>query len=332
MCSLGISTLAAALLVLQASIADAQSGNTTHATCDTDLDRDFDIRFSNATGSYTGPGFAPVNANTSTTSDWIWNTTITVNKKNKVFQSFSIDTPSLRGVKAGDVPFQVCAIAFTALPRSTYSKGQQDNGDCSQTLNPECAKALTQLASQSQGSGSSLCANIMSQIAQNTPQQCQSFGNFGNAISATLFSKPEAGDSVEESSTNCSAETNTTVHPLFSMSTSPLNTMAFNETEYDEAIYRVVPFLTTVVSDTTQIGAGASASSSQSSLLCMRAKNITPGSRSPPPLQDATKTTVTASPSPTPDKPKSPKSSAPRGRNLSSLVLLGFAVTFLFVL
>ncbi|KAL8952986.1 MAG: hypothetical protein Q9222_001137 [Ikaeria aurantiellina] len=322
------SALAAALLlVYQACIASAQSDSSTNSTCNPDTDRDFNTRPANATGSYTGPGYSPANTNSniSLTTDWIWNTTVSVSDDNQVYQSFSIDTPNLKGVEDSDVPFQVCAIALTGLPRSTYIKGQQDNGDCSQTLNTDCANALRNLAAQSVGSGDSGCANIMSQIAQKTPQDCQSFGNFGDAASTTnrltsaLFSKSGTDGNSDEESTSCPSETDNTAHPLFSFSNTPFDSTTFNEAEYDEATYRVIPFLTTVVSnDTQRSGGGFPSLSSQTSLLCMRAKDITPGSRSPPALQDTTATTTAApGPSPTPDQNDPPTSVASRGLTLS---------------
>ena len=49
------------------------------------------------------------------------------------------------------------------------------------------------------------------------------------------------------------------------------NSSSFNETLYDEATYRVVPFLITIISD----------DSAQASLVCVRARNVVDGSRVP---------------------------------------------------
>ena len=69
----------------------------------------------------------------------------------------------------------------------------------------------------------------------------------------------------------------------------------FNQSTYDEAIYRIVPVMTIEFQYTT--GNVYSLSSfSQTHLTCMRAKNIQAGSRKPPqplPLEAATGTAVT---------------------------------------
>lgn len=301
-----ISTFAliAASITFRATPTLAQSDSSTNKTCNANSDSDFNQArlHPNATGSYTGPGFS---SNTSTDDVWIYNISIHVTEGNQIWQDFSVDTPSLKGVKDSDNPFQLCAIAFNNLPRSTYIKGQQDSGDCNHTLNPACTEALRSLASSSSGvgvsngddihEGGALCANIMSQLAQGTPSACQQFGNFENATSSTLFSKSAADSS------SCPAKSDNTVHSLSPISTGPFNTTALNLTDYDEAIYRVTPLLITVIKNEWP-GNGTFFFSSDTEVLCMRATDITAGSRDPPPLQDTTSTPAAPGPSPTAHK------------------------------
>ena len=191
-------SLAATLSISLAKVALAQNNSTGslgagyHSAVDDDLDQAF-IR-PNATGSYRRPSSFPPNNTLIPAGDWIWNTAIIVKTDNQIAQEFWIDTPTLKGLKNRDIPFQVCVIAFEGLTRSTYSKGQDDAGDCLSTLNQDCVTALTRMASQSSGSTLDQCLNLMSRIRYHTPSECQPFGSWGNSwgTSKYLFTKYQA--------------------------------------------------------------------------------------------------------------------------------------------
>ena len=87
----------------------------------------------------------------------------------------------------------------------------------------------------------------------------------------------------------CPEDTNNTYHQLFGTSSPVGRGASFNQTQYDELIYRVVPVLTTIVPDESETsGTGPQSPSStepQALLVCLRAKDVKDGSRVPPALQ-----------------------------------------------
>ena len=101
----------------------------------------------NATGSY--PRASPLQGDNDTipSGNWTYKTAVTV-EDDQVRQRIWVETPSFTGLQNSDFPFQMCAIAFEGLPRATYIKGQQDNGDCLATLSQNCVNTLARIASQ----------------------------------------------------------------------------------------------------------------------------------------------------------------------------------------
>lgn len=144
------------------------------------------IKHPNATNSYPG---GPLPTTNSTIPDGIWtyNIGVTVNNTGEISQRFWIDTPNLRGVKASQVPFSVCAVPLSGLPRSTYIKAQGDIGDCGATLSPECASAIRDVAATGQGSSSQQCSDIESQLnAKIALPECGPFTSDRDPISASM--------------------------------------------------------------------------------------------------------------------------------------------------
>lgn len=95
---------------------------------------------------------------------------------------------------------------------------------------------------------------------------------------------------------NCdgAANENSTVQTLFGVTRDAPDSEALNQTDYNEAICRVVPFLTVIVSNRVGGGGDGSSQSSRAELICLRAKDIAPGSRKPPVLLQATTANTTA--------------------------------------
>ncbi|KAL8827959.1 MAG: hypothetical protein Q9191_002865 [Dirinaria sp. TL-2023a] len=271
----------------------------------------------NATGSYSRPSPFSSDNTSIPAGDWTWNTAIIVKGDNQVWQEWWVETPALEGVKDRDIPFQVCAIGFDGLPRKTYSNGQDDPGDCSSTLDQECVTALTKLASQSSGKNLDHCINIMSQIRYHTPPECQPFGNWGKSWGSTIF-EPSSNDNAA-AAIGCNTDNNNTVQPLIGIGDDTLTTVSeFNETTYDEAIYRVVPVLTTIFSNRSGVGEGSS-TLPKSNLICMRAKDVRVGSRAPPALE-ATESALALN-----DKADQ-RSLASRGRQVATSGILALAL------
>ncbi|KAI4161392.1 MAG: hypothetical protein LQ342_004944 [Letrouitia transgressa] len=183
-------------------------------------------------------------------------------------------------------------MAFYDLPRETSLQGQNDNGDCKSTLSQDCVDAVVQSANSTAASfttaaGSSddvsdLCGDMLRQFSMKIPNECQQMSENGAWLggSAGLFGSSDSGSSPDENSTECnSVETKqNTVHQLFGFDYGDSST--FNETAYDDSVYRVVPFLTSAWLKRTTSGGPAW---SDTRLVCMRAKNIQAGSRAPPP-------------------------------------------------
>ncbi|KAL8654593.1 MAG: hypothetical protein Q9226_003371 [Calogaya cf. arnoldii] len=128
------------------------------------------------------------------------------------------------------------------------------------------------------------CSKIGEAISANVPEVCQQFGDFGDWIPSALFQSP-SNEKPENSSTQCDSDDVGTAHPLVSTSvwgegsTRDAKNGEFNQTDYDTAIQRVVPFI-------YSIGAGASSWGAKTGLICMRAKDVTAGSRVPSPLEN----------------------------------------------
>lgn len=101
----------------------------------------------NATGSYTRVSPLQGDNGTIPSGNWTYKTAVTV-EDDQVRQRIWVETPSFTGLQNSDFPFQMCAIAFEGLPRATYIKGQQDNGDCLATLSQDCVNTLARIASQ----------------------------------------------------------------------------------------------------------------------------------------------------------------------------------------
>lgn len=99
-------------------------------------------------------------------------------------------------------------------------------------------------------------------------------------FSSGLFGDSDSESSSDENSTECNSVVTkqNTVHQLFGFDYGESST--FNETAYDESIYRIVPFLTSAWLKQATSGGPAW---SDTRLVCMRAKNIQAGSRAPPP-------------------------------------------------
>lgn len=115
------------------------------------------LRNANATGSVTREGYVPgssVNSSRIPSGNWTWYTSVNI-ERNDISQYFAINTSTTRGIKDEDIPFHVCHTAFYDLPKSTYmnAEAQNDPGDCSAMLSPECIRAITQRAEASSGSG-----------------------------------------------------------------------------------------------------------------------------------------------------------------------------------
>ncbi|KAL8851808.1 MAG: hypothetical protein Q9221_003322 [Calogaya cf. arnoldii] len=232
-------------------------------------------------------------------------------------------------IKEADVPIQVCALAFTGLPRSTYINGQDEDGDCSSTLNPECESALTMLAAQSLDGTDDQCSKISQAISTAMPSECEQFGDFGNSISTTLFQSP-SNDPPEDNSTQCDTENIGTAHPLFSTSVRGERSTrgadqneGFNQTDYDTAIHRVVPFLYSIVSKDEP---GTSGWGAKTGLICMRAKDVAAGSRVPSALENSTSEETDATRPPPSTTTPDDRSAAVRSKEMTLAGIIGLAV------
>lgn len=134
-------------------------------------------------------------------------------------------------------------------------------------------------------------------------------------LPALFQSKGDDDDDDAGDSANCygAANENSTVHTLFGVTKDAPDSEALDQTDYDEVIYLVVPFLTVIVSDRVGSGGDGSSQSSRAELTCLRAKNIVPGSREAPALQATTANTAAPGSSPAPDS----QNPAGWGRGLS---------------
>ncbi|KAL8742081.1 MAG: hypothetical protein Q9190_005388 [Brigantiaea leucoxantha] len=342
--------VAAALCTLLADTALAQDNSTVSdnngcANSSIAGESDQAIQHPNASASYSLPSFSPPGDTKIPSGNWTWNTAVTVSD-NQIWQSWWIDTPSLKNLDNTDIPYEVCALALDDLPRSISLQGQDDNGNCLSTLNQGCVDALVRLANttaaglrSSSGSSSTTidpCGNFLNQILSNTPEECQSFsvdaalgggaigtGKYGpsnltfpkkkkkklfsnqhSSIYLGLFANPDPTDSPASNNTNCEDDPTdqNTVHSLFSIERNfNLQTTTFNATEYDEATYRVTPFLSSAWLKDAPNGGGSAWADTR--LICMRAKDIEQGSRTPAPapvLPASTTGPSSTTPTPTP--------------------------------
>ncbi|KAG7002063.1 hypothetical protein G7Y79_00029g063590 [Physcia stellaris] len=287
------------------------------------------IKHLNATNSYPGGPLPTVNS-TIPNGIWSYNIGVTVNNTGGISQRLWIDTPNLKGVKYSQVPFSVFAVALPGLSRSTYIKAQGDIGDCGATLSPECASAIRDVGAVGQGSSIQQWSDIGSQLdAKIALPECAPF-TFDRTPVSILW--PRDKDNNPPKNYECDGGDNDTLQPLFSLNEDQqtADKTKFNETQYDEAVYQVVPFLSIIFS-AGQHADGSRFSSSETQLVCMRAKYVQAGSRTPP--APVNSTTPTA-PEATPTAPKAtPTSAAVRRQDQAfcgafGLIVLG-AVMFL---
>ncbi|KAL8668834.1 MAG: hypothetical protein Q9168_006548, partial [Polycauliona sp. 1 TL-2023] len=289
----------------QAVISDSDLGNNT--SCQVDTNRATPQIIGNATGSVSRPGYVPPKSDSRIPAgNWTWSTAINV-YKNIPWQSFALDTATLRGIPQKQIPFSVCINLFPDIPREKYiingQRPAEGNGkmesDCTSILSRECIDKLVSLA-QDGGRDASKCDNL-DQI--HPPAECGDVFEFSNT-NLNLFDK-DSGTSVtvstsnstdDDTTSNTNTNTNTNTNDKdsadlptcggeqnddtinrfsgFAIGRSPaLRSDKLNETDYDEAIYRVVPFLTTIIAENEE---------AQTSLVCLRASDIANGSRVPP--------------------------------------------------
>ncbi|KAL8646046.1 MAG: hypothetical protein Q9210_006356 [Variospora velana] len=309
---------------IQATTAQETSAGSSNTSCSRNDAREEALQHPNATGSYTETPFSSAEASSNSSilsNSWTYSTLITVQDET-VWQYFSVDT----GVPGDEVPedaprIQLCSIAFHALPRRVYENGQDDaEGDCSTILSPECRDALQTLAARP-GSGSDDRCSTLDFTSQALPE-CEGFASWGGAISLSV--PLQSGD---ESSQGCPTGDNTTL-TLFGIPVSAPDdrSTGFNDADYDEGIYRLVPFLSTITSPST-VSSGNNdtfpSTTSVSKLLCMRAGDVVAGSRVPPALSNSADTRLPAPNGTQADN----ESSAVRSRELTLAGILGVAST-----
>ena len=194
--SVPCSLLAAALIASAGTTIAQSSASNSSKMCNEETNEDYIIKHSNASGLYTYPSFSPpptfgsLGAKTIPAGDWTWGTALGVTDEGRD-QEFWIDTPNLKNVDPKDIPYELCNIEFDGLPRSTYGKGQDDNGDCLATLNQDCVDDLNKLAQTTataqlgNDNAEDRCGAIQSQIISQPPDSCKSFldgGNWGSAF------------------------------------------------------------------------------------------------------------------------------------------------------
>ena len=171
-------TLATIALITNVPSSIAQSASTvTDNTTACQLDDRATPRYiANATGSVTRPGYVPPSADSRITAgDWTWSTNVSV-CDNTTWQSFALDTTTLRGVPKSDISFHVCVSIFTGIPRETYINGQNDPGDCSSMINQGCIDAMTRLATEA-GRDDEDCETFYERLARDRPAECkEAFG------------------------------------------------------------------------------------------------------------------------------------------------------------
>ncbi|KAL8869600.1 MAG: hypothetical protein Q9174_004155 [Haloplaca sp. 1 TL-2023] len=312
-----------------AAVAQRNDTSSSDSSCDSDYSPEAIQRNANATGSYELPAFS-TNSNQSEAlplGDWTYNTAVTV-RDNEPMHNFWIETPNLKDLEPRDFLFGACAVIFSDLPRASYIDAQDDDGDCSATMGQECRNALISLAGDSitVDTSSDACTNFVQELSNDPPPECESVGDFGSSVSASeFFSKAISEQDTngveldwlgpnplearqEDSSADCPSEDDNTVQSLFSVQpSSQRSSGTFNQTQYDESIYRVIPFLSITTVVDWREGGGGGAFFPETRLICMRASNVTAGSRAPPVLraeepEETSSPTAPAGSSPTPDR------------------------------
>ena len=145
-----------------------------------------------------------------------------------------------------------------------------------------------------------------------------------NFFLLALFSPPSSGSGFTPG--QCFGKDSNTVQTFFGTGLGSEGA-PLNETVYDNAIYQVVPFLTTTITNQT-LGGGESSSSSQSRLICMRAKDIEAGSKAPPALGASTTSTAPSTSATSAKSTQTPngKSGAMKSREMTLGGVVGVAL------
>ncbi|KAL8996346.1 MAG: hypothetical protein Q9169_004112 [Polycauliona sp. 2 TL-2023] len=280
----------------------------------------------NATGSVTARGYSAsssiASSRTPANSSWTYHTTIFVDAEAAIWQYYSLDTGTTfpPGTAPSDIPFHLCMQAMGNLRQDVYANAAaQDgtrDGNCESVLSRECIDAIKEQGLQDAGRGGTCSAAVFrgTGVGKNVPVECEGafytaekiagpltdvrvpFEDHGSIIGGSLFEKSSDDDDPDEDTEDDSADMeacgiaipdkNSTVHRIFGVSGGPHS----NRTKYDEAVHRVIPFLTVIVSDQDD---GTSLSAAE--LVCLRAKDIVAGSRVPEALPQADSSTSTTS-------------------------------------
>ncbi|KAL8845926.1 MAG: hypothetical protein Q9221_008947 [Calogaya cf. arnoldii] len=241
-----------------------------NTSCQVDISRSTTRYPANATGSVTQPGYLPPYGSRIPAGNWTWSTNVSVRADNATWQSFALDTATLRGIPEKNVAFHVCVNVFSSIPRETYiSTGQNDPGDCSSIFDRPCIDAMKRIAMEA-GPEDGDCNALDRKLAFEEPEECK------NAFGASSRGMGYIEDGDDAPLPTCGGDrTDSTTHQFSAISKTPNNRGIFNQTDYDEVIHRVVPFLTTIVGDDKSV---------QANFVCVRAKDVVEGSRVPPQL------------------------------------------------
>ncbi|KAL8996343.1 MAG: hypothetical protein Q9169_004109, partial [Polycauliona sp. 2 TL-2023] len=292
MYSLNISVFAAIALLSQTYLTSAQT------RCEFDPDRA--SRYSaNATGSVIKPLYVPLPSSRIPAGNWTWSTAVDI-RENVPWRTIALDTSTLGGIPEEDIPFHVCISMYSNLHRETYivngqrpSEGNgREEGDCTSILNRDCIDRMTTLAKEAAANGDVDCERLFD---IDTPEECEEdFYWEGNYFSLftdkqlytpvtltpnELTNSTPGSDNYEASADlfTCDDEQNNeTIHRFNDFAVAAgdsLESTTLDETLYDEMLYQIVPFLTTIVSDDD---------SPQASFVCVRASDVADGSRVPP--------------------------------------------------
>ncbi|KAL9598347.1 MAG: hypothetical protein Q9219_004575, partial [cf. Caloplaca sp. 3 TL-2023] len=237
----------------------------------------------NASATYQVSGFQ-LPGNNTTPQNWTYGTAIRLDPQGGYDQTLWIETPDGTGIGSKDLPYIGCVVALFGLPKSTSSRGRNDNGDCTKTFDQSCTAALLDMASSNtlQYSGTNNEANdVCVMIAnQGIPSQCTRFTD-GDRWRSTI-SSAAIGNSTFSNGTDaggCRREGKDANAETFGWGFGAEGSS--NETNYDQALNHITPVLTTVWLKENASGTGDIGKWSDARLTCMRAKDVKESSKLP---------------------------------------------------
>ncbi|KAL9001377.1 MAG: hypothetical protein Q9169_000268 [Polycauliona sp. 2 TL-2023] len=257
----------------------------------------------NASSSYQVTGFSPPGS-TSQPQDLTYNTAVQVNPEGDNAHAIWIELANGTDIGYNGLPYLGCLTALYELPENTVQRGQDDNGDCTETFDQDCVDAiLSQSRSLVPGPGGSEVQRCTADTKIMVPSACRRYitGEFFVSSSWEWIGNWTDSDGTDKQVCNPQNQTrvkNAAIGWGSLYADDPRNNTSttsdlLNDVNsiYDREVTDVFAVLATVWAEDGPVGSGVTWSDSR--LTCMNsAQRIKSGSRAPVVMEAPTTSTT----------------------------------------